>query len=415
MGYELSQRTANKLKALLSKSDPLPQRPVTNTTQRFVTFVEIIGDEISSGYFPCVACQFNTVSDSWEEFSGSCVAIDANLSPLEVDKRYLALHVGINGITEGYSGSGSGGTGTVSQVFVVQASEAGNGTTVADSPWKESVRVATVTAGTLSTSFENGDSIDGVTLSTGNRILVKNQSSASENGIYVVNSSGAPTRATDCDSASDLLGATVVVREGSTQADTEWVCTANAPITIGSTALPWKRVNGDVDSSVSSTTDNYLVRFDGTTGHVIQDSKVTLSDAGVMSWSNFNATVGTNINFNLGNLDSISVSGGFAYAGLSIGGNATQASLNFISGTTGVTKIYGINANYLSGLYLTLPDNQHCVLNGTPGSPTSSYAVIRGVPPSAVTHVGIDSTCTVQVSGVNKTMTIKGGLVTDIS
>lgn len=103
--------------------------------------------------------------------------------------------------------------------------------------WKDSVRVATTTNGALATAYENGDSVDGVTLATGDRILIKNQTTQTENGIYVVNASGAPTRAVDADSGTDLLQATVYVEAGTTQADTAWVMNVNAPITIGSTNI----------------------------------------------------------------------------------------------------------------------------------------------------------------------------------
>src|SRR3954452_5091097 len=73
--------------------------------------------------------------------------------------------------------------------------------------WKPSVRVATTAAGTLASSFANGSTVDGVTLATGDRILIKNQATASENGIYVVASSGAPTRAADADAGTELQGA----------------------------------------------------------------------------------------------------------------------------------------------------------------------------------------------------------------
>jgi hypothetical protein len=128
---------------------------------------------------------------------------------------------------------------------------AGGGGSSAVSAWKEPVRVATTTSGTLSTSFENGDTVDGVVLATGNRILIKNQSSAAENGIYTVNASGAPTRATDADTGAELLGATVVVTEGTVNADTVWLCTANATITIGSTSLPWVQIGGPPPSAAS--------------------------------------------------------------------------------------------------------------------------------------------------------------------
>src|SRR5689334_20216224 len=68
---------------------------------------------------------------------------------------------------------------------------------VAGLSWKQPVRVATTTNGTLATAYANGQTIDGVTLTTGDRILIKDQSTASENGIYVVAATGAPARATD--------------------------------------------------------------------------------------------------------------------------------------------------------------------------------------------------------------------------
>lgn len=108
---------------------------------------------------------------------------------------------------------------------------------VAGLSWKQAVRAATTANGTLASAFENGDTIDGVVLATGNRILLKNQTTGSENGIYTVNASGAPTRATDADSGAELVNASVYVSEGTTLADTQWVCTTNATITVGSTSL----------------------------------------------------------------------------------------------------------------------------------------------------------------------------------
>lgn len=93
---------------------------------------------------------------------------------------------------------------------------------------KEAVRVATDAAGTLASDFENGDTVDGVTLSTGDRILIKNQVSAEENGIYTVNASGAPTRATDFDSLTpidEINGAYVSVQEGTSNAGKVYVQT----------------------------------------------------------------------------------------------------------------------------------------------------------------------------------------------
>ncbi len=106
-----------------------------------------------------------------------------------------------------------------------------------DTNWKTPVRAATAVAGTLASSFENGDTVDGVVLATGDRILIKNQAAGAENGIYVVNASGAPTRADDANTGAELVNAALYVSEGTVNADTQWVCTTNATITVGSTAL----------------------------------------------------------------------------------------------------------------------------------------------------------------------------------
>ena len=111
--------------------------------------------------------------------------------------------------------------------------------------WKASVRAATTTSGTLSSAFANGSVIDGVTLATGNRILVKNQASGAENGIYTVNATGAPTRSTDADAAAEVTPSLAVfVEEGTVNADSGWTLTNNGAITIGTTALTFTQFTG---------------------------------------------------------------------------------------------------------------------------------------------------------------------------
>jgi hypothetical protein len=91
---------------------------------------------------------------------------------------------------------------------------------------KDSVRAASAVAGTLSTDFDNGSTVGGVTIATNDRILIKNQATATENGIYIVNASGAPTRAADADPVASELekGSYVLVTEG-TYAATGWIVT----------------------------------------------------------------------------------------------------------------------------------------------------------------------------------------------
>ena len=110
---------------------------------------------------------------------------------------------------------------------------------------KESVRVATTAAGTLASSFANGSTVDGVSLSTGDRILLKDQADASENGVYTVNASGAPTRAADFDADSEVTaGAFFFIEEGTTNGDNGFTLTTNDDITVGTTDLTFTQFSG---------------------------------------------------------------------------------------------------------------------------------------------------------------------------
>lgn len=110
---------------------------------------------------------------------------------------------------------------------------------------KESVRVATTAAGTLASDYANGSTVDGVSLSTGDRILLKDQADASENGVYTVNASGAPTRAADFDADSEVTaGAFFFIEEGTTNGDNGFTLTTNDDITVGTTDLTFTQFSG---------------------------------------------------------------------------------------------------------------------------------------------------------------------------
>jgi hypothetical protein len=75
--------------------------------------------------------------------------------------------------------------------------------------WKEPVRCASTANVTLASGVENGDTLDGITLATGDRILLKDQSTGSQNGIYTVNASGAPTPASSRSSTTRAADRTI--------------------------------------------------------------------------------------------------------------------------------------------------------------------------------------------------------------
>ena len=119
--------------------------------------------------------------------------------------------------------------------------------------WKDPVRVATTVNGTLATAFANGQTVDTITLATNDRILLKNQSTASENGIYNVNSSGAPTRAADFNGNDEVSAAVTVSLEGSANGGKAWLMTNTGAITLGTTALTFTEFGaggggGDTDT-----------------------------------------------------------------------------------------------------------------------------------------------------------------------
>jgi hypothetical protein len=111
---------------------------------------------------------------------------------------------------------------------------------------KESVRGASTANGTLSSAYANGQTMDGLTLATNDRILIKNQTTGSENGIYTVNASGAPTRAADANATTGELdgGSFFFVEAGTANADSGWVVTNDGTVTIGTTALTFTQFSG---------------------------------------------------------------------------------------------------------------------------------------------------------------------------
>ena len=110
---------------------------------------------------------------------------------------------------------------------------------------KDSVVATTTANGTLSTAFANGQSIDGVTLQTGDRILIKNQTTASQNGIYNVQASGAPSRATDMATGANAAGAFVFVEQGTVNAENGFTCTSDTgSAVVGSNNLTFAQFSG---------------------------------------------------------------------------------------------------------------------------------------------------------------------------
>ena len=161
---------------------------------------------------------------------------------------------------------------------------------------KASVRVATTADITLSGT----QTIDGVSVIAGDRVLVKNQTTTTQNGIYVA-AAGAWSRSTDADIWNELISAFTFVEEGTTNADTGWVSTINAGGTIGSNAISFVQFssagsyiagNGLTSSgntfNVVGTTNRISVAADSIdidTNYVGQTSITTLGTVTTGTWS----------------------------------------------------------------------------------------------------------------------------------
>ena len=184
---------------------------------------------------------------------------------------------------------------------------------------KDSVKVATTANGTLSSAFANNSTVDGITLATGDRILIKNQSTGSENGIYTVNASGAPTRATDFDQNAEVTGgAFVFVEQGTANGDNGYVVTNNGTVNVGTDAISFTQFSGagqitagdgltkgtgstqNTINAVGSTTilveaDAIKVKSSGTANQILLSSGSTSTQPtyGQLPLGNSNSVTGT--------------------------------------------------------------------------------------------------------------------------
>lgn len=144
---------------------------------------------------------------------------------------------------------------------------------------KGSVRVATTANGTLATAFANGQVVDTVTLVTGDLILLKNQSAQAENGAYTVNASGAPTRATWMDAASEIDGVYVAVEDGS-QAGTLWI-TVSDVTTLGTDPIVFTQIQTSGTVLGSAGVTNTLAYWSAS--NTIDDAALSYTNGSVFA------------------------------------------------------------------------------------------------------------------------------------
>jgi hypothetical protein len=204
---------------------------------------------------------------------------------------------------------------------------------------KAAVRAASVGNLTLSGT----QSFDGVTPIAGDRVLVKNQTTASQNGIYVV-TGGAWTRASDFDGSPTnevTGGAFCFVQEGTTNADTGWVLTNNGTITIGTTALTFAQFTGSSAPAAAGTLTGTTLASGVTASSLTSVGTITSG-----TWSgSFGAVSGVNLtNLTAGNL-----------TGTGLPSNILSSSLTSVGTLTSLAVTGTVTTGGLEVGYLTIP------------------------------------------------------------
>jgi len=171
--------------------------------------------------------------------------------------------------------------------------------------YKQSVRVVTVSNITLSGGAPA--TVDGVSLSAGDRVLVTAQSTESQNGIYYVQtvgvgSNGTWVRTNDANTSGEIeAGMIIMVTEGANYADTQWKLTTNDPITVDSTSLTF--VQNYSTSSISSGSSNVAVVANGnvTISSAGTSNVLTVTSSGANIAGTISATGNVTGNYILGN------------------------------------------------------------------------------------------------------------------
>jgi hypothetical protein len=145
---------------------------------------------------------------------------------------------------------------------------------------KFNITCATTTNVDIATELENGDVVDGYTLATGDTVLVKNQTTQSENGVYIVNTSGAATRAGFFNDDLSIKGAILMVAKGTANQGTIWRNTNTTSITVGVTNITFDDYVKTVDNVGTGEGEIFRDKVGGTGNlkTIKQSGKITVTN-----------------------------------------------------------------------------------------------------------------------------------------
>lgn len=264
---------------------------------------------------------------------------------------------------------------------------------------KDSVIVATTANITLSGT----QTIDGVSVSVGDRVLVKNQTVKENNGIYLV-ASGSWTRTTDANTYDELVGAFTFVEEGTTQKDTGWVCTNDKGGTIGVTHIEFSQFSGAgtysagtgltltgstfaIDSTVATLTGTQTLTNKTLTSPTITGVSPVITLAGDLTGSatltnlgsaTLTATIAANSvalgTDTTGNyVADISAGTGISVSGGGSEGATVTVTNSGVTSVTGTSNQVNVSAN-TGSVTLSLPQSI-----GTSSTPTFGALTVNGI------------------------------------
>ena len=248
---------------------------------------------------------------------------------------------------------------------------------------KDSVKVATVTHGNLSTDFVTGATVDNYTLQTGDRILIKDQVSPIQNGIYVVQTVGAPSRVDDMQNASNASGTFVFIQMGNRNASLGFICNSEpGSDTVGTHNLNFTQFTGlghvDAGSGLSKDFNQINVNVDNSSLEIVSDLlriKHTAAGTGLTggSGSPLQTTSDQSHVTKLGTINSGTWQA--SQISVSYGGTGqthfTQGTLLFGNGTSALntnSKLFFDNANERLGIGTNTPTYSLSVYHATRAS-----------------------------------------------
>ena len=225
-----------------------------------VTVSDVTSTEL--GYLDGVSSAIQTQLDAKQAtITGSATTIDTeSLTASRAVVSNSSQKIAVSAVTDTELGYLDGVTSAVQTQLDAKAATTYVDNAVAGLRTRIVVEAATTANLTLSSDLQNGDTVDGVTLATGDEVLVKNQSTDSQNGIYTVVSSGTASRSTEYDAIAEISGQVVVVNQGTTNDNTMWMCTTNTSATLGSDSVSFTKITpqnvGDVTLTGTQTLTN---------------------------------------------------------------------------------------------------------------------------------------------------------------